>query len=228
LSKAEHFPLRTFRYVYLIILIITLAGLVQTLGSSAPIGFMALIDGEENALIGRSILYGAFFGWALFFFSVYVYMEAFEDKDGTFVAPVKPKSIWIERTEWALRFLLIAAVTIKLWKPHTYQEAMWSVAAISFGLFVWSAVVAGAFAIGWRSQNLLLIVLTLLSAAAAWIASDADREGKYGLLICIVLPFVATVAMSLGLYNLREAFWPGARRHGAVTSDSDDTKPQTC
>jgi len=215
----KHFPKRSFKYVYILLLTITLAQLVWQLGDQSPLGFMTLIDGQRNAAIGRAFAWVMFGSFALFVFATYLELEAFEEKERPFENIQKPRYGVFEALEWFIRVALVAVATVKLWQPDSYQEALYFLALVSSLLFLWSVLASLAFQARWAHNDFALLVLALVCPALSWFSSDEQREAEFGLGILLMLFGLTIVVFSLGAYRLLDM----ASRRPAIQGSANST-----
>jgi hypothetical protein len=220
-----HFPRRSFKYVYIVILILTLKDLVSQLSVNAHLGFMTLIDGQENAETGRALAWLMFGAWALFVLVAYVELEIFEEKGAPFHTIHRPKQRFWEHVEWGLRFFLVGMVTVKIWEPTTYQQMLFSLAAVAVLLFVWAVLTTLAFKARWTHTDFGLLVLAATSSAIAWFSNNSEREATFGVFILMILA-VLTVA-AFGVSMMRIAKLIAARRPKAPKSDRGSVDPSS-
>jgi hypothetical protein len=216
-----HFPKRSFKYVYIALLVITLVQLVTQLGNESPLGFMTLIDGKDNVATGRACAWGLFGSFAFFVFAIYMEMEAFEEKAPPFEDIEQPKRAFAEYAEWLVRVVLVALVTVKLWYPQSYQGALVFLAAIAGLLFLWSAITSAAFQVRWNPWDSVLLLVALGCAALSWVSSDAEREANFGLLILLGLFVLMIVFFSLGVARLMDLARSRAGSAAAVGSPGE-------
>ena len=202
------FPRKSFRIVYIAILLVTLAELVSKLSGEAPLGFMTLIDGAQNADVGRGLLWSMFASWALFIFTTYLEMEAFEDNRPPFDTLQQPNRQYVEFIEWGMRLFLIGLVTVKLWKPESYQQALFSLAGLSGLLFAWSVLVTASFKARWSHVDFALLALSAVCGVMWWFASDHEREANFGVAILIGMTLLTFILLGLGLLRIIQALAP--------------------
>jgi hypothetical protein len=223
MGGAGHFPKRSFKYVYILLLLLTLGQLVMQLGSKSPLGFMTLIAGETNAATGRVFAWALFGTFAFFVFAIYMEMEAFEEKERPFADIQKPKYSFFEGVEWLVRASLVALATVKLWHPQSYQGALEYLAIIAALLLFWSVVATLAFKARWLKTDFALAVLAFTCWYLSWFSSDPKREADFGLGILLALFAIMIILFSIGasrlmdLLGIRPANWPNP--------DGDETGP---
>ncbi|MBO3709057.1 MAG: hypothetical protein J5X22_00590 [Candidatus Accumulibacter sp.] len=206
-------PYAVFKVVYIILLLIGLWDVGMSLAAVDP-GFLKGFVGPQNSMVGKGLYWGTLITTGLYTFSVYLAFEAFEDRRCLFSGIRCPQHLLIKAIEVLLRFLLVVAVTVKLWKPASPHETVLFVLAISVGIAVWGLLVRiyfGAALTNWDAGA------TIALAVFAWglklLTDDPTRETEWALLVALVMFVVALLLVGAGLRLLVRLIC--AEAHGA-------------
>jgi hypothetical protein len=141
----------------------------------------------------------AMFGsWALFIFSTYLHVEAFEDSAKPFHNIVRPINNAIVFCEWLVRFTLVCLVTVKFWTPESYQNALLLLSGICSLLFLWTLLVSFGFNCKWRHTDFGLLAVAAMSSFVAWLSGNPIREAEWGLAVFggLAILFLVTVTLA--------------------------------
>lgn len=173
----------------------TLVHLVIHLGSTAPIDIISSqLPGNHNIQVAQMIFWVAFIMWAALILVIYLTMEAFECKEGQFSAVVPCSRRWVEYMEWILRFGLVCAVSLKLWRPESFEVMLVAVGIVCTGLFTWLAVVRWGFGAKVERGCFMILPLGVLCFLVACVSWDKDVLAQWGLLTVMLVGYIIPVA----------------------------------
>jgi hypothetical protein len=202
-ASASNWPLKVFKIVYLVLLLLSLNELGWSLGKLEP-GFITGLAGKTNAAVGLGVYIFMLLAAGVFIFAAYIGFEAFEDRRGPFKAMQAPSSQIVEYIEVVLRLGLVSLLTVKLWRPSTDGEAALYVCALSVFLLTWFLLVRTSLKADFvRSEMQGTILLPLFAIAIWWFSSDKSRAAEFSLPVALVLFCMGWVLLSSGVKLLK-------------------------
>lgn len=191
-AEQDDFPIPTLKYVYGLLLLIALIQIAFAVGSDGSLGFMDKISGKDNVLAGQGLLIAMAAMSCAFIFVTYLDIEAFEEKKGRFEYIRRPGPV-VEAFELCIRFLLLFLITVKVWKPDTYREALGAQAALSCALLIWSVVISRFCRAHWEWRSVFLLLIAGISFWGWRISGDREREADLGVWMIVILTMLSVV-----------------------------------
>lgn len=135
------FPKPSFRIVYLLIMIFTLANIVYVYHQSERPSWATVLPGVVNSRALEIVYMFIGLSSVLFIFYMYVHMELFEDRFHRYNFIERPVSKKIAVLEFCLRSSIVFLLTIKIFKPATLQDIERLVIVISSLSIFWCFVI---------------------------------------------------------------------------------------